>query len=114
MNKNPDREVLALTLSIPSSLVDLLKSNSSHNFMAEQPGRFMPIGDGELPLPNAPEFADGTLIWTDCMADAFLLRAYEQAEGELVTFLSDECDYGAYRGVVVLTSRSYGVRQDCP
>lgn len=105
---NSNADVLTVTLSIPSCLVALLPMNSSANFMAEQPGRFLPLGEGALPSPDDPAFHEGTLMWTECAADALLLRACEEAAGEQVTLLSDECGDDTFNGIVVLSSRRFG------
>jgi hypothetical protein len=107
MNINSNARVLTVSLTIPSCLVDLLRTNASRNFMAEQPGRFLPLGEGALPSPDAPAFRNGTLMWTESAADALLLRACEEAAGEEVTLLSDECGDEFFSGIVVLSSRPY-------
>jgi hypothetical protein len=105
MTTNLGHEALTLTLSIPSSVVELLRSSSSRNFMDQQPGRFLALGEGSLPAPDSPVFNSGTLIWTNCVTDALILRAYEEAAGESVTLLWDDCGDEFYGGLVVLTSR---------
>jgi hypothetical protein len=56
MNTNSNADVLTVTLSIPYGLVDLLGVTSMRNFMAQQPGRFLPMAEGGLPSPDAPVF----------------------------------------------------------
>jgi hypothetical protein len=56
MNTNSNADVLTVTLSTPYGLVDLLGVTSMRNFMAQQPGRFLPMAEGGLPSPDAPVF----------------------------------------------------------
>lgn len=97
----------SVTLSVPAVLAEHLAHTSGSNFAASQPDRFLTFGDGEYRPADAPEFRDGTLMWTSSTADAVLLYALEQQSGHTVTLLTDELGQdGFYGSIVVLTSRS--------
>lgn len=81
MTTDSGPSAITLTLVIPAGIVDLLMPQATCNFLSDQPDRFLPLGGGELLAADGPKFDDGTLIWTNCVADALLLRAYEEATG---------------------------------
>lgn len=101
---------LTLTLSIPAPLTSHLSSNAAPNFISDQPDRFWTYDSPELPDPHSPIFRDGTMMWTESMSDALILRACEEQLGHATTLLFDEADYSA--GPVILTSRPFGALEE--
>ena len=63
--------------------------SATSSLYEEQPERFEVVGGYDLPLPNDPLFASGTMFWCDCTANMLLLRSYEQGRGHTVTVLWD-------------------------
>lgn len=100
-----ENKTLDLALSIPAPLTTHLWSNAAPNFISDQPDRFWTYDSPDLPDPHSPAFRDGTMMWTESMADALILRACEEQLGHATTLLFDEADHSP--GPVILSSRPY-------
>lgn len=100
-----ENKTLTLTLSIPAPLTTHLWSSAAPNFISDQPDRFWTYDYPELPDPHSPIFRNGTMMWTESMSDALLLRACEDQLGHATTLLFDEAGFSA--GPVILCSRPF-------
>lgn len=108
-----DESMLEITIRLNAVVARTLCRTSSTNFYDEQPHRFELIGGYDLPVPNDPTFAHGTMAWCATAADMVLFAAFEQADGHQTTLLWDvgRANAGLAAGhvedcYVVLSSRS--------
>ncbi len=106
-DRTPDSGTVTLTLKLTAALAEQLSNSSMRNFYADQADRFELLGGFDLPLPNDPVFAGGTMSWCDTIADAVLLRTYEEACERTVTLLWDLAEGSP----VVLSSRPFVLPQ---
>lgn len=106
MNACTENDTVTLSLVLTAPLAQMLCTDTYPNFWAEQPDRFELLGQFNLPLPNDPVFAGGSLNWCATAADALLFRAYEEACGHTVTLLWDLAHEDG-QGHVVLSSRPF-------
>jgi hypothetical protein len=81
--------VVTLTLTLTEKLSQQLWVSASPVFYDEQPDRFELLGSFDLPLPNDPMFANGTMMWCVTASDMLLLKAYEDGLGRTTTLLWD-------------------------
>jgi hypothetical protein len=92
-----NRNAVTVTIVLDHDLARCLGSNASGNFAADHADRFEVLAlDGHEgvnsndvePLTTGP-FVGGTLTWCGSLADALLLRAYEQSCGMQTALLCD-------------------------
>jgi hypothetical protein len=100
-----ENRILTLTLSIPAPLATHLWSSATPNFVSEHPDRLWSFDHPELPDPHSPVFRDGTMMWTESMDDALILRACEEQLGHATTLLFDETGFSD--GPIILSSRPF-------
>jgi hypothetical protein len=84
-----DESMLEITVRLSAMVAQTLRRSIEANFYDDQPHRFELIGGYDLPVPNDPTFAGGTMAWCATAADMVLFAAFEQAAGHQTTLLWD-------------------------
>ena len=116
--------MITLSIQLDHKLARCIGSNSTANFIAQQPERFSvmavdgceaPAHDDITPLLSS-DFQGGVMTWLGSLTEALLLRAFEQGSGYRTAVLSDEClaamplngpGGGYHDSYVVLSSRRF-------